>query len=309
MQLLALPLFWKSFKNKKAVWLVVAIVILSFVPMVPSFAMQLFYSVERGTWVSPPLPGQYYGFLNIFLNHKVNSLIFLGLLLLVLVPFFIRSHNLKQTFKEITFRKALFVFLCFFVPYTFMFLLSFKAPMFIERYVIYTSVFFYIFLAALLCVPAFNRWLRVFFMLIFLTGMALTYNPKPDNNRDIEAAIDFIKTNKSVNTLVLVSPDYFYPTFSYHYNRTFFKDYKNTLPLLNNDNVFPVLTRADVIKVLLQHKPHNLIYFNASLAYVDPDGKILELLAQHYTCLEKRNFFEIFSVSVYQSKKLAQLAE
>lgn len=308
-QLLALPLFYKKLHHKKAVVAAISVVLLSFIPMVASFTMQLYYSVSRGTWVSPPLPGQYYGFLNIFLNNRISSLIFIGLLIITFVLFIRKSSNFKHLLQEPLFKNLVFIFLCFFVPYTLMFLLSFKAPMFIERYVIYNSVFFYIFLAALLCLPAVNKKLKILAIVVMVLSMAATYNPRPANNRDIKNAVAYVKAHKSANTLVMVCPDYFYLTFAYHYNPGFFKVYNNTQGLLQSDMVFPVRTYGDAATVLWRHKPRNLLFFKADLPLVDPDNKIVNLLEQHYKLLEKRNFFEIFSVSVYQSKNLALLAE
>jgi len=308
-QLLALPFFYKNLLHKKAIIAAIAIVLLSFIPMVTSFTMQLYYSVSRGTWVSPPLPGQYYGFLNIFLNNKINSLIFIALLVITLWFFIRGSKNFKQLLLEPIFKRLIYVFLCFFVPYTLMFVLSFKAPMFIERYVIFTSVFFYIFLAALLCLPAINQKIKILAILVMVLSMAATYNPRPANNRDIKNAVAYVKAHKSANTLVMVCPDYFYLTFAYHYNPDFFKVYNNAQGLLQSDRVFPVRTHGDAANVLWRHKPANLVFFRADLPLVDPDNKIVNLLEQHYTLREKRNFFEIFSVSVYQRKNLALLAE
>ena len=301
-QLLSLLFYKKIRKDFIALAFVAAAVILTFLPMMPSFIIQFYYSVDRGTWVEPPLFRQFYGILNIFINDKFNTLIFLAAMLNIVLFYYLKKKPLSLFIDKDKKTAINFVFLWFFLPYAIMFFASFKAPMFIERYVLFTSVFFYLFLASVICLPNINKMLKVLLIFFFLAGMIFSYNNNPNNNRDLAKAVAFVKENKTNETIVLLCPDYYYYAFTYHYNKNIFNDYRQTIKLLADDNVFLLTSKADAINVLSQHQCKSVVYFQSVSAFVDPQDKINSYLEDLFVIKEKRNFFEIYTVTVFLKK-------
>jgi len=304
-QLLSL-LFYKQKKlNYKLIALVAGGVILSFVPMLTSFVIQLYYSVDRGTWVEPPLMNQYYGFLNIFINNKYNTFVFLALITVLVINFLIKKNPSGHFIEKDKQKPVLLVFLWFFLPYSIMFIASFKAPMFIERYIVFTSVFYYLAIASFICLSKTNKILKASLILIFLAGVIISYNIKPYNNRDISKAVSFTKDNKTDSTLVFVCPDYDYIAFTYHYNSVFFNNYNQTKDLLAKDNVFPVSSKAEVMKILSQKRCNQVVYFQSISQFVDHKDEIYSFLSHQFDIKEKKSFFEIYTVTVMEVPKVS----
>jgi len=296
------------FRLKKQDYILIAItggvIILSFLPMISSFITQFYYSVEEGTWVEQPLMSHYYGFLNIFINNKYSSYIYLGSLAILLVIFFIKKKTFRGLLQQDKRKFVFLVFLWFFIPYTVMYAVSFWAPMFIERYVVYTSVFFYLFIASILCLSETNKRIKGFLILLFFSVIIFSYQSNPYNKRDIAKAVSFVKENKKDSTVVLVCPDYDYSAFVYHYNKAFFRNYSQMTSLLENDNIFFISTPDDARLVIQYKKCKEVIYFQSFYQYEDPENKILHLLEKSYHIKEKRSFFEIYTVTVMEILKV-----
>jgi len=296
-------LFYKKIRSHFVVLLMLAFaVIVSFLPMLPSFIMQFYYSVDRGTWVEPPLLSQFYGFINIFINNKFNTLIFLAFLLGLAMFYFVKNKSLNHFIDPDKRTHLYYVFLWFFIPYAIMFAASFKAPMFIDRYVLFTSLFLYLSFAALFCLVPINKYFKGIIILFFLMGMTFSFHINPYNKRDTAKAVAFVKANKEKEDIVLVCPDYYYYAFTYHYNTAIFGDYKQTIKLLQDDNVFLISSKTDVILTLHNHKSKKVIYFQSVSAFVDPQNEIFKYLSQSFEIQEKRNFFEIYTVTVFLKK-------
>ena len=123
---------------------------LSYIPMLIIFFHRLGASTENGTWVTRPGIGEIYGNINRFLNTRYNTLV---LLILLFAGFFqsLKLKSIKEKAAQLNSNENLkVVFLWFSIPYLAMFFLSFKYPMFIDRYILYTSVPFFIIISALL---------------------------------------------------------------------------------------------------------------------------------------------------------------
>ena len=180
-----------------------------------------------------------------------------------------------------------------------MFMASFTAPMFIERYVLFTSPFLYIFMAALISLSQIGKHLKIALLGIFIISMGFTYNNKPYNNREIARAVDFVKSHKTPQSIVLVCPDYYYYAFTYHYNQEIFKNYSKTFQLLADENIFLVSNQYEVIKILQEGTYEHIIYFQSISEFVDPKNRIYDLLKNHFNIIDKKYFHEIYTVTVF----------
>jgi len=298
-QLIVLIIHKRNKTNLLRTGLHAILVFLAFLPMLKLFVRQFYYSVGRGTWVEPPTINQFYGFLNIFLNNKYVSILYVFLFIIVCADIYLINRTLKWPLLKKNTKMLHYIFAGFFIPYSIMFLASFKAPMFIERYVLFTSVYFYLFLSAIITCHTASKNLKIIVFALFLAGMIYTYNMKPDNNRNISEAVGYVKEQKQEDALVLVCPHYDYYAFSYYYNPNIFKNYNETIRLLEHDNVFLIASVKDLAVVLNFKNPQKIIYFQSVWQNVDPDNLIFKNLEKNFKIQEKRNFIEIYSVTVF----------
>lgn len=278
-------------KNKSKVFKKLAIVfillIVSYIPNIAIFANR-FLESRSGTWVTAPEIGQSYGFLNLFINGKYNMMVFL---LIVIASGIILLYQ-KKILERIKFLSGnifiKIIFIWFVIPYFLMFIISFKLPMFIDRYILYTSIPFYLIIAVALNYFVEKRNYRIAAITLFIVSLIYTVNLNPDNNRRLKEAVEKVKELKKENDAVIISPNYADLGFTYYYNINYFKDYDNIKRLLSNEGIYPVSNVEEAERVIEERKA-DVIYFEAGNEFVDPDNLIYKKLESSY--LHKEQFF------------------
>jgi len=226
----------------KKLILVFLVLIVSYIPNLIIFFQRFTESVQHGTWVRRPEFTELYGNLNRFLNSRWVMLVFI-ICTVVNVSVILQKKQFKvkvQTFFKSTYSRIIIIWFVF--PYCAMFALSFLAPMFLDRYIIYISVSFYMLMAVLMSKFNANRVLKYISFFSILTAMMWNFSLIPDNNRRVDELVQTINELKSKdpNLMLIISPEYSALEFVYHYNNEYFKDYTNTYSLLNKDHIYPL---------------------------------------------------------------------
>jgi len=273
--------------------------LLLFSPLLFAFINQFFLTVSKGTWVESPHWTHYYGFINIFLNSKYNTLSFI---MVLVTMFFVHIKNNGVHIKQLTNknRHLILMLLWFLCPYTLMFVASFHAPMFIERYLLFTSVFLYMALSIILWRFQTSVFLKRLLISICLLMMPMFIDLKPSNKRNIKETVNYIKNLKSTDDIVFVCPDYSYFNFAYYYSTDIFKDHVNSLSHLQEEQIYPISSLDDIYSILESNTHQRIIYLQAGSEFVDPQNNILSFLKQRYNFIKTRDFFEIYSVSLFE---------
>jgi len=266
---------------------------LSYLPLIFVFLTRLTTSTSHGTWVAPPQLGQVYGFLNLFINDRLNMLVFILLALLGFgVTFF--NKKIKALIEQIKNEKVFIVALWFLIPYLLMFFISFKVPMFVDRYILYTTIPFYILLAIIINAVFEKNIFKYIAISVFVLSLAFTFELNPDNFRRMKELTSLIKKLKTEQSVVLIAPDYSDLGFTYHYNIDYFKDYKNYSTHLKKENIFAVNSK-DQAKSIIDSN-HECIYIQAGSEFQDPDNAIYNYLASHYKKVQHHKIFQIYLV-------------
>jgi hypothetical protein len=272
---------------------------LSYLPVIYIFFERFSTSINAGTWVKSPGLGQFYGFLNLFINNRVNMLVLILLLIIGGVLLYIKNQ-VRFTIKDIMKERTIIVFLWFFFPYTIMFLASFKAPMFIDRYILYTSIPFYLCIAILINTIFYNSLYKTIAIAVFIISLMFTFNLDPDNFRRMKELITMTKELKTANSVVILAPDYADLGFAYHYNIEYFKDYSNYQQHLKNDNIYPINCLAQAKNVL--HKlPVSCIYIQAGTEFQDPQNSIYNYISSRYKTVTHLKVFQIYLVHKFEN--------
>lgn len=234
-------IFSGSFKKLwKKMLLLYAMLIISYLPIILIFIKRLSISVSQGTWVKPPQFTELYGNLNRFLNSKY-PLALLALISLIYFILWAREKSIATRIKSAINNKYLLILLLWFgIPYCGMFISSFVAPMFLDRYLLFTSVFFFLLIAVFISLFCRKQWIVYLSAMLFLIAMTVNLSLNPDNHRNVKGLIAQIQQLKKPGSIVIISPEYAFREFTYHYNKDYFADYNNTMTLLNNENIFPL---------------------------------------------------------------------
>lgn len=285
--------------NKKNAWknfLMVFLLLGGF--YLPHFfvAFQRFILTKNsGTWVAAPAITEYYGNLNRFLNIKYCMMLLITVLAIACVLLLrekIFSGKLKELFSNLFVKNIL---LWFFIPYTLMFLISFKLPMFIDRYILYTSIPFYIFIALIFNFLIIEKKLYYVLCSLLILSLMITVKLNPDNNRRLKDATDAVRNLKKENTIILIAPYYADLSFMYHYDINLFRDYKNMYKHMEKEKIFAIST-ADMTRNILENHNGDCVYFQADTQFSDPDNLILQGIAKKYSKHTESNFFEIYTI-------------
>jgi len=224
---------------KKFIYSYIAVFLL-YLPYLIIFINRFLYSTSNGTWVSPPtdISALY------FMLWSFCNVPFITVLLIVFLLMALFIYLFKQKNKDINFQTIL-VLIWTFVPFIGMYILSFKVPMYLDRYLVFVSIGFYLIFALAIYNLRVLLNIKYVYILSFAVSLLfiISFEPKKeiDKRKANECALKIKEIKeKNPSTLVILSPDYTFRTFSYHYNREYFNDYKNTITLLNNENIFPV---------------------------------------------------------------------
>lgn len=285
-------------KQRKRAWKGIVLVMLAlgacYIPILLIFLERVKQSVG-GTWVAPPGVTEIYGNLNRFLNNKYNMLTLIIVVGVIIVSRLVKKEFMMRLRTLFTGEARLVILLWFAVPYLLMFAVSFKVPMFIDRYILYTSIPFYLMVALAFTHFVEHPAFQAVAAGIFLLTLIATIELNPDNDRRMKEWVSSVKSMKQPRTLVLLSPHYADLGFAYHYNIDYFKDYKRTRELLNKDNIYPVGS-AEEAESLLKKNTGDCIYLEAGNEFVDPENRIYKVIASRYRSHEEYFVYKIYYI-------------
>jgi uncharacterized membrane protein len=274
---------------------------LCYIPMILIFIHRLGVSTGKGTWVVAPGVTELYGNLNRFLNNKYNTMVLL-VLFTVACCLLIYENKLKHKIKGILSNVYFKIVLAWFViPYLIMFTVSFKYPMFIDRYILFTSVPFFIVIVVLLSYLYEAKRFLIAVLTVFVCSQLITVQLNPDNNRRLKELVDVVAKLKKTETPVLLAPDYAYMSFSYHYNLEYFQQAPKTVELLNREKIFPIASMERANEIINNQKPPAIIYVQAGTEFMDPDNRILKAVEAKYKEHHVFHVFEIYDVHYFKN--------
>jgi len=241
-----------------------------------------FFSSAGGTWVSTPRIESLYNILWDFSNAPVNIVIFLLIFLAALVlVLFNKNVNYDPSHS-----KAVVIWFLF--PYLFIFCISFLIPMFIDRYLVFVSIGYYLTLA--IAIDFLGRSKYIFYPLsILIIGMMIfTTDIKSGHDNSLKKIVTSIKQSKSVDEAIYLCPNWMNLGFAYHYNIEYFKDYKEINAKLNSENIYPIGSANEINDSILAQKS-KIIYLDGWSKYVDPEGLIFKVFNDNYTNVSTDN--------------------
>lgn len=299
MQVISFP-FLKNWKQTFKPMLITLILLgLSYIPMLVIFLHRFGNSTVKGTWVAAPGFGEIYGNLNRFLNSRINTLVIILLFVIIIASLFKQKTLKSRVFAILKDEKIKIITSWFLVPYVLMFALSFKYPMFIDRYILYTSIPFYLLLTVLISQLVQSTKHIGLIVSVFLISMLVTLKLDPDNNRRLKQAAEVVKALKNKTNIVFIAPDHAYMGFSYYFAPEYFKLAPKTLSLLEKDNVFPITKRETALEIIANNSTDTIpdcIYFQAGSEFMDPDNLIFKTLSEKYKHRKTQHVFEIYDI-------------
>jgi mannosyltransferase len=285
-QLLFLILFeWRNKKLCIRFLVLFGIVGALYLPYFPILIDRFLFSSAQG-WVEPPKnAGALYFMLWKFCNAPLSTI----LLLLVLVAAGI--VYLAQQKDQLVSKASKLILLWALVPFLLMFALSFKVPMFLDRYVSFCSFGFYLAAAAGISFLFSASVYRIVASGVLTLGFIVTFRPNLEHQlRKADQCVARVIQLKQERpgTLVVISPYWAFRTFAYYYNLDYFKNYTQTVLFLNRENVYPIYNVGEVPKELLE-KSSDIIFIDNWAGVADP-GQSMDQYLSSKGNLKKEEF-------------------
>lgn len=291
-QFVANFLYLKDRKVFKTVLITTVLTGVTFLPMAPIFIKQFFIS-SKGTWVQPPESFEFLNQLYFFSNSRFmlnifTTIIIFGIILMVLF----------KNFKTV--KKEFFVILLWWlVPYTIMFFVSYKVPMFISRYILFNSIGYYLFLGV---------FINIFFKEIYayiLSGVVvvlmfyyLEINSKFLFYREVQNSVNHIKKYVNESTSIIIYPHWDHYGFIYYYNNEIFRNTSQFDSLLEKNCIYPSWHLDYLKSTVSENLKNRVILFQVG----SDDKSIFKYLDTTYKRVDSTFFPQCFVVGVFDVK-------
>ncbi len=268
------------------------ITLVGYIPMLYILVPRFISSAGKGTWVQPATFNELNYVFSCITNKKNATAV--SILILVVAGVIVLD---KKGFKV---RSQLWTVLAWFcIPFFFMYVISlesfpFTIPMFIDRYLIHTSIPMYILIALGLVQIAdvlSRKWVKWGIYLVFAFIMLRSVHWPVDENK-MPQVVETVNQKKTDNTVIYLAPGYYILNFCSNYDYSYFKNvpdvepFENLVKKLGEDKIFPIYNGRDVKKDLIAENKR-VIYIDLAAKVLFPDNAILDSLKQNAVRVEQ----------------------
>lgn len=282
----------------KQVLISTLLILISFTPYLSIILSRFAYSTATGTWVSSAVVSDLYTMLWRYSNAPVPTVLFILLLVCGFIIFQIRQQRKPTTGSP----ESKLLLIWFLVPYLFMFLISFKIPVFLDRYTVFISIGYYLVIAMAIESIFRNKWLFGLISAAAVLLMVFTFTPDIDNKRRFSEVTGKIQKLSTPGTMVIICPAWLEYGFAYHGRPDYFMDYKNLRRRLNEEHIFPVNSQ-DQLDTNVLKKATSVLYLEEWATLVDKDNKILNWLSTRFFQLPDEKVYESFIIHHFAGVK------
>ena len=284
-----------------------SVILLFYLPNLSILINRFIDSSNHGTWVNKPngilsiidvlrtFNNEQYGINTLFGSKPILTVLLLLLFITGIITF---SYN---RFTGIRILAKQYIVFSFLIPFVLIFLISFKIPMFHDRYLIFITIGYYFIIGITIEYLFQNRIAKYSISSVFLMAIILTTNPNISNKRNVRETVEKIKQLENKNTLILISPNYFSLNFAYYYDIEMFKNihtkdiYKNINTNLNQKNIYTISHIKDVNYKDWKH----IVFLDADANFSYPNNNILTTLNKNYKLTNTSEFYEVFKIYEY----------
>lgn len=283
-QFVILILFYrKNIFAVKSYSITTAICLILYVPHLIILFERFTHSAKNGTWLNPPHGFEsIYNMLWSFCNAPVITVAVIALFVVSILKFVVK-RDLQVNESVVT-----QIVLWFLIPFLGMFFISYKIPMFIDRYLIFITPAFYI-LIALSIQYLFNKKVIIYMSSsLLIAGFIFSCTLNPSKKRNIKEVVNFVTKNKSKSTIVIICSFDFATTFAYYYDESVFKtinqnnEYNTMVSSFKKQNIYFV-NSIDSEQLKLIENFDSLLYVDAAADFSVPGNNINETLNTKYT--------------------------
>lgn len=224
-------------------------------------------SLGQGTWLEAPGWEEPYNMVMRWANAPVVAVIFLALIALALVRSSARSPRMAIPLYWTA------------VPLIGMFLVSFSFPIYLDRYLLFASIGFYLLVAlAATSVPG-APWVRHLVSAGCVLAMAVTFAPWKSNNMHPSRVVAQVDAWREGRTAVIMQPAWYNLTYAWATDPGLFRGAAPIGMALHERDVFPVTGDA---MPPLDSSFTTVVHIDAWASLTDPGHRVLNGLRSRY---------------------------
>jgi hypothetical protein len=275
--------------------------VIGFTPMIPIIIKQSIKKSNHPRWLNPTRPFDYLNQFYYYSNYKVAfwmiiAAIGVGIIFTLIMLF-------RKQWKGFNI-SVLILLLWWIIPYSIMFFASSKVPMFNLRYTLFNTIGFYLFIGAVFnFLSQKNKYFEPAIGLVILIFMGVYINILPNDfvYREVSKSVDFVKSAKNENSIVILYPFWSDLQFTYYYNRKIFTDHQNFYQLMKKNDLFNVWDLPNAEQIIKANPNKRVIYIQDG-PMKDPKNNIFRFLDSAYVKRDSVFFPETIKVCVYDPK-------
>jgi len=259
--------------------------LLMMLPLAGTLLSRAGSSLARGTWVAAPAWDEPYSMLVRWSNAPVVAVIFLLIILIALI----RRHASTMSIGLIW---------CG-LPLVGMFLVSFFFPMYIDRYLLFASIGFYLVVAQAASVDIWKKLPQWLIPAGCATAMALTFIPWKDSGAHPSMVVAQVRAWRTEHSAVVIQPAWYDLTYAWALDPQLFRGAAPLDLALTEKSIFPVLgDQAPVLDTGIT----TVVHIDAWAALTDPRLSVLNSLRGRYTLIDSMEADRKVWVRCFQRK-------
>jgi len=297
-QLIAGLFYTRSLKSFLKFLIPPVATVVAFTPMIVVIVRQFLLKASRGTWLNPPKSEDYLRELYYFLNnYRVYRLVLIVIGAGILFTLIMLVLKKRKTFDK----GIIMLFLWWIIPYSIMFFVSSKVPMFNNRYILFNTIGLYLFAGA-----AITYLFREYKFIAPLMGIAIlatmAYHirilPKDFGYREISNAVNYVKSADSDNRVIILYPFWSDYQFNYYYKQNIYKDYRNTEELMRQDGIYKIWGVRQARQIVAANPGKRVIYLQDGPIKAS-EGLVFSYLDSVLVRRDSVHFPQTFHVGVF----------
>ncbi len=275
--------------------LFVGVLLLTYSPYIWIILNRFTSSTQGGTWLTPPSGiDAFYEMFRAFSNAPVTAVFTLAALLIGTIFLIVKR-------KQNPNRLATRLVLCwFYIPFVFMFVISFWVPMFLDRYLMFIAIGFCIIVAIstdfIIQKPKLQFLVPGFICLLFIVSV----KPNKTNKREVRETVQLVKELENDSTLVLVAPVHFSLNFIYYYDRDLFRESDGEK--IKNGLAEQSLYCINSLEGIDYKNRKRIVLVDAASNFSAPNNNILNTLNAEFNQVKKHHIEEIFDIYEFEQK-------
>lgn len=251
---------------------------------------------EGSYWLEKP---SFYNLKGLFIDFSNGKLmtVLVALLILIGIGYFSKKY-LRD--KKLTQEHYNFILLLswFIIPVIIDYIVAYITPVFLTKYLLYSSIGMYLLIAYILSVLPENGFYKNIIipclLLIFIGSSKL----KIEKTEDWKATSSYIKNTASAEDITYLTDYCIYMPFTYYYDKNAFTTIDSVNVLLASKKIYPVgeLTMEQVSKHLSSGK---IFLVQSHVVNPESEKSPMKVLAKNFRSIEQKKFGDI-SVTVYE---------